>query len=118
MAKEKAKSKKAAAKPAKEDAKRAEVEQTPATADMTPSATKVHLGSPEVQAAIKEGLALIKDGKSKADAAWAIYGKIKDEGKDLIVAAFMIGATLTAKGALTYWYNCRRRASKEAKKTA
>ena len=60
-----------------------------------------------------EGLAVLKGGKSKADAAWAIYGLLKDEDKELIVAAFIKGATLTEKGALTYWYNCKRKA-KEA----
>ena len=39
---------------------------------------------------------------------------MKDEPKEVIVAAFIEGATLTEKGALTYWYNCRRKAAKEA----
>jgi len=37
-----------------------------------------------------------------------------DEDKDLVVAAFIKGASLTEKGALTYWYNCKRKAAKEA----
>ncbi|MBX9661558.1 MAG: hypothetical protein K2X00_23610 [Nitrospiraceae bacterium] len=75
-------------------------------------APKPDLTSPQVREAITQGLALIKDGKSKADAARAMYALLKDEEKDLIVAAFVAGATLTDKGALTYWYNCKRRASK------
>jgi hypothetical protein len=78
----------------------------------TPSASQPDLGSPHVREAITQGLALIKDGKSKADAARAMYSLLKQEDKDLIVAAFVAGATLTEKGALTYWYNCKRRASK------
>ena len=75
---------------------------------------KLDLDKPAVKKAIETGQAVLKDGKSKADAAWAIYGSLKDEDKDLIVAAFIKGATLTEKGALTYWYNCKRRAAKEA----
>jgi hypothetical protein len=29
------------------------------------------------------------------------------------VAAFVEGASLTPKGALTYWYNCRRKIAKK-----
>lgn len=65
-----------------------------------------------VRAAIAQGAALITEGKSKADAARAIFAAIHDQSKDVIVAAFVEGATLTPKGALTYWYNCRRKASK------
>jgi hypothetical protein len=79
---------------------------------------KIDLNRPAIQQAIKQGKALIGEGKSKADAARVMYAVIKDEPKELIVAAFVEGATLTEKGALTYWYNCKRRASKEAKKPA
>lgn len=82
------------------------------------AAPKPDLTSPQVREAITQGLALIKDGKSKADAARTMYALLKDEDKDVIVAAFVAGATLTEKGALTYWYNCKRRASKEAKRSA
>ena len=67
-----------------------------------------------IRAAIEQGQALIAEGKTKADAARAIYNEIKDEPKEVITAAFVVGATLTEKGALTYWYNCRRKAAKEA----
>lgn len=80
--------------------------------------TQPNLNVPHVQEAIAQGLALIKDGKSKADAARAMYSLLKDEDKDLIVAAFVVGATLTEKGALTYWYNCKRRANREARTAA
>lgn len=70
-----------------------------------------------IKAAIANGQALIAEGKSKADAARAIYAAISSESKDTIVAAFVEGATLTPKGALTYWYNNRRKAAKESKET-
>lgn len=74
---------------------------------------KIDLTKPLIVEAIAQGKAIIKDGNSKADAARAIYALIKDEPKEVIVAAFVGGATLTEKGALTYWYNCKRRAAKE-----
>ena len=76
---------------------------------------EVDLTTPAIAAAIARGKSLIADGKSKADAAREIFTSIKDETKDTIVAAFVAGATLTPKGALTYWYNCRRQASKVRK---
>jgi len=79
---------------------------------------KVDLNKPNVKEAIAQGKAIIKEGKSKADAARAIYALLKSEDKNVIVAAFVAGATLTEKGALTYWYNLKRRAEKDAKKPA
>jgi hypothetical protein len=89
--------------------------QTEKAAETAPVATetvKVDLTKPAIQEAIADGTALIKEGKSKADAARAIYARIGSEPKEVIVAAFVAGATLTEKGALTYWYNCKRRAAK------
>jgi len=122
MAKKEAKPKKPSAKPVKGEVKNDKVEQPAAVpsakpAESAPAPRKIDLDEPAVKKAIEEGQAVIKDGKSKADAAWAIYGQLKDQGKELIVAAFIKGATLTEKGALTYWYNCRKRAAKEAKPT-
>ena len=87
-------------------------EKTEETVPTTVEAVKVDLSKPTIQEAIAEGPALIKDGKSKADAARAIYARIASEPKEVIVAAFVEGATLAEKGALTYWYNCKRRAAK------
>lgn len=75
---------------------------------------KIDLSKPVIKEAMAHGLALLKEGKTKADAARHIYMAIKDEPKEVIVAAFMQGATLTEKGALTYWYNCKRKAAKKA----
>lgn len=75
--------------------------------------SQIDLSKPVIQQAIQDGIALIAEGKSKADAARAIYARIKEESKEVIVASFVEGATLTEKGALTYWYNCRRRESKQ-----
>ena len=76
---------------------------------------KIDLSKPQIKEAIAKGKALIKDGKSKADAAMVIFEALKAEDKEVVVAAFVQGATLTEKGAVTYWYNCRRKSKKAAK---
>jgi hypothetical protein len=77
-------------------------------------AKEIDLSAPDVREAIKEGQGLIKNGKSKADAAQAIYGRLKTMDKELVTAAFVSGAGLTPKGAVTYWYNCKRKAERAA----
>ncbi len=86
-----------------------------ATAAPVVEPKKIDLNKPSIKEAITKGKALIKDGKSKADAAMEIFVALKDEDKDVVIAAFVQGATLTEKGAVTYWYNCRRKAKKSAK---
>ena len=67
--------------------------------------------------AIADGSALIAQGKSKADAAMAIFRLIGDCPQESVIQAFIEGATLTPKGALTYWYNCKRKLARERKKS-
>ncbi|HEX2830230.1 MAG TPA: hypothetical protein VHP37_28075 [Burkholderiales bacterium] len=90
--------------------------QSTAITEPTPAAAATKappdLTRPHIKGAIKAGLAAIKEGKSKADAARLIYDALQAEDKELIVAAFVEGATLTPKGALTYWYNCKRKTVK------
>ena len=83
-----------------------------------PAATTAQNPIPKetIRQAISEGKALIKDGKPKIEAAKAIFQKLKGADKATIIAAFMEGATLTEKGAVTYWYNCRRKTVKPAPK--
>ena len=63
--------------------------------------------------AVAEGQALIAEGKTKVEAAMAIYRHLRDSPHDVVINAFIEGASLTPKGALTYWYNCRRKLSRE-----
>ena len=63
--------------------------------------------------AVSEGKVLIESGKSKREAAMAIYSILQDKGKDEVIKAFIEGASLTEKGAVTYWYNCKRKAGKD-----
>ena len=70
-----------------------------------------------IQQAIADGKALISEGKSKADAAMAIFRLIGECSQETVVQAFIEGASLTPKGALTYWYNCKRKLARERKKS-
>nr|WP_298097896.1 hypothetical protein [uncultured Shinella sp.] len=56
-----------------------------------------------IAVAIAEGWKMIDAGKSKIDTALAICEKLEGMEQDVIVKAFIEGATLTEKGALTYW---------------
>jgi hypothetical protein len=85
---------------------------TDAAVAATPEKPAPDLTKANVKAAIEAGAKVIAGNGTKADAARAMYELIADEDKDVIVAAFIVGATLTEKGALTYWYNCKRKASK------
>lgn len=73
---------------------------------------KVDLNKPSIKDAITKGKAVIAEGKSKVDAAMTIYQALNAEEKEVIIAAFVQGASLTEKGAVTYFYNCRRKYKK------
>ncbi|MCG8272393.1 hypothetical protein MIC97_12875 [Aquamicrobium sp. NLF2-7] len=62
-----------------------------------------------IKQAIAEGRSLIEQGKTKVEASMAIYSAMKDYPQETVVSAMIDGAGLTPKGALTYWYNCRRK---------
>ena len=88
---------------------------------MTPTATPPAKPAPfpkdVVRQAVADGKALTKDGKTKVEVATAMYQKLKAADRETIVAAFVEGAGLTEKGAVTYFYNCRRKAAKPAPKS-
>jgi hypothetical protein len=63
--------------------------------------------------AVLEGQALIAEGKTKVEAAMTIYRHLNESPQEVVLQAFVEGASLTPKGALTYWYNCRRKLSRE-----
>jgi hypothetical protein len=77
---------------------------------------KIDLNKPSIKDAIAKGKELLKEGKTKADVAMVIFNALKDEDKDVVIAAFVQGAGLTEKGSVTYWYNCKRKAGKIAAK--
>jgi len=61
------------------------------------------------QLAVNEGKMLIGEGKTKSQAAMAIYISLQTNDKETVIKAFVEGASLTEKGAMTYWYNCKRK---------
>lgn len=65
--------------------------------------------------AIEKGLAILSTEGSKAAAAREIYTLLKDEHRDVILRAFIDGATCTPKGAPTYLYNTIRKFRRAAK---
>ena len=71
---------------------------------------------PTSAAAVRKAVALGKDMRkqpdtSKADVAGKMFETIADEPREVIVQALVDGAGLTPKGAQTYFYNCRRKAT-------
>ena len=46
---------------------------------------------------------------TKMAAAMKMFEMIRDESREVVVKAFIDGAGLTEKGAMTYYYNCRRK---------
>jgi len=88
-------------------------------ADATAPASQHPSPRPTNPAAVRKAVALGKEMRkdpntSKADVARRMYEAIADEPREVIVQAFVDGAGLTPKGAVTYFYNCRRRAEKTA----
>lgn len=80
---------------------------------MTPAAqTPAQFPKETVKLAVAEGKALLKEGKTKVEVTTAMFGKLKTADRETVVAAFMEGANLTEKGAVTYFYNCKRKAGK------
>jgi hypothetical protein len=65
-----------------------------------------------IEEAVAAGRLLIEQGKPKIEAAMVIYEKLEQLPQETVVQAFINGANLTTKGALTYWYNCRRKLKK------
>ena len=71
---------------------------------------------PVNQAAVKKAVAMGKEMRkkpdtSKADVARKMFETISGEPREIVVQAFVDGAGLTPKGAQTYFYNCKRKAS-------
>jgi hypothetical protein len=56
---------------------------------------------------------LTVEQRRKVEAAMAIYRHLHECPQETVINAFVEGAALTPKGALTYWYNCRRKFSRE-----
>ena len=51
---------------------------------------------------------------TKVEVASQMYELIHTEDREVIAMAFVEGANLTPKGAMTYFYNCRRKFKKDS----
>ena len=60
---------------------------------------------------------MIEDGKTKVEAARAIYPFIENQEKDVILKVFVDAVGLTERGAVTYLYNLKREAKKSKPKS-
>lgn len=61
-----------------------------------------------VRKAVELGQKAIGEGKTKADAVRMMFPLVFEEPREVIWQAFIDGAGLTDKGAVTYLYNARR----------
>lgn len=68
--------------------------------------------------AVAKGLEVIAAGGTKADAARAIYEMLLVEDRDVIIQAFIEGASVTLKGAPTYFYNVKRQLERKQREEA
>lgn len=69
--------------------------------------------------AIHKGKTVLTQGGSKADAAREINALLANEEREIVLRAFIEGASITEKGAPTYFYNIQRKARrKNGKKEA
>ncbi len=79
---------------------------------------QVPMNQEQYSNAVAKGLEVIASGGSKADAARAIYEMLLDETREVIVKAFIEGATVTEKGSPTYFYNVRRQYERKQREEA
>lgn len=68
----------------------------------------------QVKKAVNLGKDMMKKGEdvTKAEVTRKMYELIHEEPREVIVKAFIEGASLTPKGAQTYFYNCKRKMKK------
>ena len=84
-----------------------------AVAAVKGEAKKIDVNKDVVKKAISAGKEMMKKGdKTKADVARMTYDLLKGEDKEVILHAFVQGAGLTEKGAVTYLYNIKRKEKK------
>ncbi len=77
----------------------------PVKASVTPKPNNLQ----KVKEAIALGKKLSKTPEiTKVAVAMKMFSLIHNESREVISKAFMEGANLTEKGAMTYYYNCRR----------
>ena len=92
---------------------------TSASSTKNPESTKPEVAAKnaeQVEKAVALGKKMMKNGDevTKVEVAMAIYELIHEESREVIVQAFIEGASLTPKGAQAYFYNCKRKFRKRS----
>jgi hypothetical protein len=78
-----------------------------------PEDTRQQPNNPDLyKEAIRIGKQTLADDGTKAAAARAIFTMLKDESREVVIQAFVEGATITPKGGPTYYYNINRKMQK------
>jgi len=67
------------------------------------------------QQAIEQGQSILAEHNSKAAAAREVFRLLQGEHRDVILKAFIEGASVTVKGSPTYYYNISRKFRRLAK---
>ena len=65
--------------------------------------------------AIRSGKQTLAEEGTKAAAARVIFNMLKDESREVVIQAFIEGASITPKGGPTYFYNINRKMKKLGK---
>lgn len=90
--------------------------QTTAVAqDVTDVDTSIPSNPRLYQHAITKGQDILAQEGSKAAAAREIFTMLHNEHRDVVLKAFIEGASVTIKGAPTYFYNISRKARRLTK---
>jgi len=66
--------------------------------------------------ALEIGKEALKAEGSKAAAARAIYKVLQDEHREVVLRAFIEGATITPKGSPTYYHSIKRKLQRQRTK--
>ena len=81
--------------------------------------------SPQIQStnpilyrkAVEVGKQVLAASNSKAEAAREIFKLLIEEPRDVVLQAFIEGASITPKGSPTYFYNIKRKFRKQRPNT-
>jgi hypothetical protein len=89
------------------------------TAQEVPAPDTTTASNPRLyQHAITKGQEVLVQDGSKAAAAREIFTILHNEHRDVVLKAFIEGASVTVKGAPTYFYNISRKARRVNKADA
>lgn len=80
----------------------------------TPAAPREPSDLATYERTVALGKTILAETSSKAAAAREIFARLQGEHRDVVLRAFIEGATITPKGAPTYYYNISKKFRKVA----